>query len=98
MDDALYSPAQGELERGPKAGQGQSAAQQDGRFLTCTRVQGTAWTAWSRNDTAVREPPKEHVRVISEMLRRALSDEPVAVQLFDPMNHQTQAEQWGFDW
>jgi len=56
-----YTAAQGELrERGLNA-RGM-AVRKRRRYFTCVRDQGTAW---SRNDTAIREPPNEHVRVVS---------------------------------
>lgn len=62
-----YTAAQGELKEGGTNARGTARPKSGTRrhcffFLTCIRDQGTAR---SRNDTAVRKPPNEHVRIIS---------------------------------
>lgn len=104
MDDAHYTPARGELrERGPNA-RGRAGSETGARTRCCffDLAWGTRqWTAVMGHETT--QPLVNHLGSvsgsISYILRRArLSDEPVAVQLLDPMNHQTQTEQRGFDW
>lgn len=47
-------------------------------FIDLREGPGNGHLSWSRNDTAVREPPRERVNPVQTPLG-TLSDEPVAV-------------------